>query len=57
MPVAIDAGYLDVPWTLDESTSSNDIMFLERSSPQVIATELGGGDFRSAGGRRSNGKR
>lgn len=53
-PVAFDAGYLDVPWTLDESSSSNDIMFLERSSSQVIATEFGGGDFRSAAGMRSN---
>lgn len=56
VPVAFDAGYLDVPWTLDESTSSNDIMFLERSSSQVIATEFGGGDFRSAAGARSNNK-
>lgn len=56
VPVAIDAGYLDVPWTLDESTSSNDIMFLERSSSQVIATEFGGGDFRAAAGLRSNSK-
>jgi phosphate-selective porin OprO/OprP len=55
-PVAFDAGYLDVPWTIDESTSSNDIMFLERSSSQVIATEFGGGDFRSAVGMRSNNK-
>ena len=56
IPVAIDAGYLDVPWTLDESTSSNDIMFLERSSSQVIATEFGGGDFRAAAGLRSSSK-
>jgi phosphate-selective porin OprO/OprP len=56
LPIAFDIGYLDVPWTLDESTSSNDIMFLERSSSQVIATEFGGGDFRSAIGARSNNK-
>lgn len=53
VPIAIDAGYLDVPWTLDEATSSNDIMFLERASPQVVATEFGAGDFRSAIGLRS----
>ena len=57
LPVAIDLGYLDIPWTLDESTSSNDIMFLERSSAQVVATEFGGGDFRSGFGLRSNNQR
>jgi phosphate-selective porin OprO/OprP len=56
-PLAIDIGYLDIPWTLDEATSSNDIMFMERASPQVVATQFGGGDFRSAVGARSNGKR
>lgn len=53
-PVAFDFGFQDVPWTLDEATSSNDIMFMERSSSQVIATEFGGGDFRSSLGVRSN---
>jgi len=57
VPVAADLGYLDIPWTLDEATSSNDIMFLERSSSQVIATQFGGGDFRSGLGLRSNNKR
>lgn len=56
-PVAFDLGIEDVPWTLDEATSSNDIMFLERSSSQVVATEFGGGDFRSALGARSNNDR
>lgn len=56
VPVAFDLGYLDVPWTLDESTSSNDIMFMERSSSQVIATEFGGGDARAVFGARSNNK-
>jgi phosphate-selective porin OprO and OprP len=56
-PVAIDLGYLDVPSNLDEATSSNDIMFLERSSSQVVQTEFGGGDFRSAFGARSNNDR
>ncbi|MBU6462995.1 MAG: hypothetical protein KGK01_18530 [Bradyrhizobium sp.] len=53
-PVAFDFGIMDVPWTLEEATSSNDIMFMERSSAQVIATTFGGGDFRSAIGVRSN---
>ncbi len=57
-PVAIDLpGIQDVPWTLDESTSSNDIMFMERSSAQVVATEFGGGDFRAAAGAHSNSNR
>ncbi len=56
-PVAVDLGIMDVPWTLDEATSSNDLMFMERSSSQVVATEFGGGDFRSALGARSNNDR
>jgi phosphate-selective porin OprO/OprP len=56
-PVAIDLGVRDIPWTLDEATSNNDLMFLERSSSQVVATEFGGGDFRSALGARSNNDR
>ena len=56
-PVAFDLGVQDVPWTLDEATSSNDIMFMERSSSQVVATEFGGGDFRSAIDLRSNNDR
>ena len=47
---SIDLGYMDVPWTLDEATSSADIMFMERSSSQVIATEFGASDYRSAFG-------
>lgn len=57
IPVAIDLGYMDIPWTLDEATSSNDIMFLERSSSQVVATQFGGGDFRSGFGARANSNR
>ncbi|HTI87871.1 MAG TPA: porin [Alphaproteobacteria bacterium] len=53
-PVGIDFGYMDVPWTLDEATSSNDIMFMERSSAQAIATQFGAGDARSALGVHSN---
>ena len=39
-PVAFDFGIMDVPWTMEEATSSNDLMFMERSSAQVIATTL-----------------
>jgi phosphate-selective porin OprO and OprP len=56
-PVAFDFGIMDVPWTMEEATSSNDIMFMERSSAQVIATTFGGGDFRSAIDVRSNNDR
>jgi phosphate-selective porin OprO and OprP len=56
-PVAFDFGIMDVPWTLEEATSSNDLMFLERSTAQVIATSFGGGDFRSSLDLRSNNDR
>ncbi len=56
-PVAFDFGIMDVPWTLDEATSSNDLMFLERPTAQVIATAFGGGDFRSSLDVRSNNDR
>jgi phosphate-selective porin OprO and OprP len=42
---------------MEEATSSNDIMFIERSTAQVVATEFGGGDFRSALDVRSNNDR
>jgi len=53
-PVAFDIGAIDVPWTLDEPMGSNDIMFMERSGAQVLATLYGGGDNRTAMGFRSN---
>ena len=56
-PVVFDFGIMDVPWTLEEATSSNDLMFMERSTAQVIATTFGGGDFRSAIDVRSNNDR
>ena len=57
IPASIDIGYLDVPWTMDEATSSNDTMFMERATSQVIATAFGGGDFRSGIGARVNNNR
>jgi phosphate-selective porin OprO/OprP len=57
IPIAFDFGIMDVPWTLDEPTGANNIMFLERSSSQVVATEFGGGDSRTAFGARSNNDR
>jgi phosphate-selective porin OprO/OprP len=55
--VAIDLGYMKVPWTLDEATDSNDIMFIERASPNAVATGLAAGQFRSAFGVRANSDR
>lgn len=57
VPLAFDLGYQDVPFTLDEATSSNDILFMERATPGVIATGIAAGDNRSAFGVRSNNDR
>jgi phosphate-selective porin OprO/OprP len=51
----IDGGYIDVPYTLDEATSSNNITFMERASSQTIATNIASGDNRSAFGFHANG--
>ena len=56
-PVAVDLGYLDVPFTLDEATSSNDIMFIERAEVQNVVTNMAANDARSALGVRSNNDR
>jgi phosphate-selective porin OprO/OprP len=56
-PFALEAGYMDTPYTLDEATSSNDIMFMERASSQVIASNLAAGDSRFAAGIRGNNDR
>jgi phosphate-selective porin OprO/OprP len=50
--LAIEGGYMDTLYTLDEATSSNDIMFMERASPGVIAANIAAGDFRSTFGAR-----
>jgi len=50
--LAIEGGYMDVPYTLDEAMSSNDILFMERPSAQVIAVSIAAGDSRSAIGAR-----
>ncbi|HWG79388.1 MAG TPA: porin [Stellaceae bacterium] len=56
-PVAVDFGYLDVPFTLDEATSSNDIMFIERAEIQNVVTNMAANDERAAFGVRSNNDR
>jgi phosphate-selective porin OprO/OprP len=53
-PLVIEGGYMDVPWTLDEATSSNDILFLERASSGIVANGVAAGDARSAFGARYN---
>jgi phosphate-selective porin OprO/OprP len=50
--MAVEGGIMDVPITLDEATSSNDILFMERASSSVIAMNIVAGDFRSAVGTR-----
>jgi phosphate-selective porin OprO/OprP len=50
--LAIEGGYMDLPYTLDEATSSNDIVFMERASSGVIAQNIAASDFRSAFGAR-----
>jgi phosphate-selective porin OprO/OprP len=50
---SFDIGYGPQYFQLDDSTSSNDIVFIERSSPGIIASGFTGGDNRfSIGGRR-----
>jgi phosphate-selective porin OprO/OprP len=50
--LAIEGGIMDLPYTLDEATSSNDIAFMERASAGVIAANIAAGDFRSTFGGR-----
>jgi len=50
--LAIEGGIMDLPFTLGEATSSNDILFMERASSQVIASTMAADDFRSAFGAR-----
>src|SRR3954452_6319320 len=50
--LAIEGGVMNVPYTLDQATSSNDIVFMERASSGIIAQNIAAGDFRSAVGAR-----
>ena len=52
--VRIGGGYINVPYTLDQATRSNDITFMERASAAVLATNLGAGNSRAAFGVRAN---
>ncbi|MDB5409991.1 MAG: porin [Rhodospirillales bacterium] len=48
----LDFGYSDTFFTLDEATNTNDLMFMERSTPAVIATLFNADDFRANAGAR-----
>ncbi len=50
--LAIEGGVMDLPYTLDEASSSNDIPFMERASAGIAATNIATGDFRSTAGAR-----
>jgi phosphate-selective porin OprO/OprP len=50
--LAIEGGVMDLPYTLDEATSSNDILFMERASAGIVSTNIAAGDFRTAFGSR-----
>jgi phosphate-selective porin OprO/OprP len=52
----IEAGYMDVPYTLDEQVGSNNILFMERATAQVLAVDIAAGDNRAAAGFRTFGK-
>ena len=50
--LAIDFGYSNTLFTLDQSTSSADTLFMERATPSNIATAFNTGDNRSNVGAR-----
>ena len=50
--LAIEGGIMDLPYTLDEASSSNDIPFMERASSGIIAQNIAASDFRTTAGAR-----
>jgi len=54
---AFELGYSNTFFTLDQSTSSNDTLFLERATPSNIATNFNTGDARTNAGVRLFGDR
>jgi phosphate-selective porin OprO/OprP len=49
---SFEFGYSDTFFTLEEAMSSNDMLFMERAAPQIVATGVNAGDNRSnIGGR------
>lgn len=53
-PVTIFVGALKPSMTMDDTTSSNEITFIERATAANLATSFGGGDGRTAFGVRGN---
>jgi phosphate-selective porin OprO/OprP len=54
---AFEIGYSNTFFTLDQSTGSNDTLFIERASPSNIATNFNTGDARANVGARFFGDR
>ena len=52
----IEAGYMLVPYTNDAQVGSNNSLFLESATPQVLAIDIAAGDNRAAFGARHFGK-
>ncbi len=50
--LAVEGGIMDMYYTLDEATSSNNTVFMERASSGIIAQNIAAGDFRSGAGAR-----
>jgi phosphate-selective porin OprO/OprP len=50
---ALEIGYFASFMTLDEATSSNDIMFIERATPATVAAAVAAGDPRAQVGFRT----
>jgi phosphate-selective porin OprO and OprP len=55
--LALELGYSNTFFTLDQATSSNDLLFNERASPSNLATNFNAGDNRSNAGFRFFGDR
>lgn len=55
-PVTFIAGVFQPRFTLDNSTSSNDLVFLERSAVSNVATSLAAGTGRAGAGIEGNGR-
>jgi len=53
-PLRIQIGAIQTPMTMEDSTSSNDITFIERASPVNLATSMGAQKGRTAVGLRGN---
>lgn len=49
----LEMGYGSQYFTMEEATSSNDIVFLERSTPTTVASSVNSGDPRAAAGFRT----